>query len=241
MITSGFGNFEKLRIESYEDAAFKTKATKVAGVFTALINPESYTTRERVEFCDNQAPGRSMPILKFNEMPAQEMSFDFLFDGTGVVNAAYAVNIGIPNPMAKSQTVTDQISDFKTRVFKYEGEIHKPYYLKIYWGTMLFKCVMTSIDIEYKLFSTDGGPIRAIARCGFKGIIDEPLLLRTEKKASPDVTHQRIVKAGDRLDLMTHKIYNSQQYISAVASFNGLDGFRKVKAGTVIYFPSKEK
>ncbi|MDQ6763560.1 MAG: LysM peptidoglycan-binding domain-containing protein [Bacteroidota bacterium] len=241
MITNGFGNFEKLRIESYEDAAFKTQAKKVDGVFTALINPDSYTTREKVEFCDTQAPGRSKPILKFNKMPAQEMNFDFLFDGTGVVNAASALSIGIANPLAKSKTVTDQIEDYKKRVFKYEGEVHKPYYLKIIWGTFLLKCVLTSIDIEYKLFNTDGAPVRAIVKCGFKEIIDEALLSRTEDRASPDVTHQRIMKASDRLDLMTYNIYNNQQYISQVASFNKLDGFRSVAAGTVLYFPSLQK
>ncbi len=238
---SGFGNFEKLRIESYEDAAFETKAKKVQGTFIALINPETYSTRERVEFCDTQAPGRSKPILKFNKMPAQEMNFDFLFDGTGVITAGTAAGIGFLNPFAKTATVTDQLADFKKRVFQYEGEVHKPYYLKIYWGTLLLKCVLTSIDIEYKLFNTDGAPIRAIAKCGFKEIIDEPLLLRTEKKSSPDVTHQRIVKASDRLDLMTHTIYNNQRYISQVAVFNSLDGFRNIKAGTTLYFPSIEK
>lgn len=241
MITSGFGKLEKLRIESYEDAAFETKAKKVEGVFSALINPETYTTREKVEFCDTQAPGRSKPVLKFNKMPAQEMNFDFLFDGTGVVNTASLVSINILDPFEKSKTVTDQLDDFKKRVFQYEGEVHKPYYLKIYWGTLLLKCVLTSIDIEYKLFNTDGAPIRAIAKCGFKEIIDESLLLRTEKKSSPDVTHQRVVKPSDRLDLMTYKIYNTQQNLSQVAAFNRLDGFRNVEPGTVLYFPSIEK
>ncbi|MEO7766308.1 MAG: LysM peptidoglycan-binding domain-containing protein [Ferruginibacter sp.] len=241
MITNGFGNFEKLYIESCEDAACLVKAKKVDGIFVALINPESYTTKERVEFCDTQAPGRSKPILKFNKMPAQEMNFDFLFDGTGVVSPASVLNIGIANPLAKSKTVFEQIEDLKKRVFNYEGQVHKPYYLKICWGTLLLKCVLTSIDIEYKLFSTDGNPIRAIARCGFKEIIDEELLSRTENNSSPDVTHQRIVKAADRLDLMTHDIYNSQQYISQVASFNQLGGFRNLNTGSVLYFPSIEK
>jgi hypothetical protein len=241
MISIGVGNLEKLRIESYEDAAFKTKAKKVTGTFNALINPETYTTREKVEFCDTQAPGRSKPILKFNKMPAQEMNFDFLFDGTGVVVPAAALSLGIVNPLQKTGTVTKQIEDFKKRVFDYEGDVHKPYYLKIFWGTLLLKCVLTSIDIEYKLFNPDGAPIRAIAKCAFKEIIDEPLLSRTENRSSPDVTHQRIVKGGDRLDLITQNIYDSQKYISQVAAFNQLDGFRNIATGTTLYFPSIEK
>ena len=238
MISSGFGNFERLWIESYKDAKF---SQKVDGTFHATINPETYTTRHKIEFCDTQAPGRSMPVLKFNKIPAQEINLDFLFDSTGVIQAASVVGFSNPLAASKSKTVTDQLNDFRKRVLHYEGEIHRPYYLIVYWGTLLFKGVLTSIDIEYKLFNTDGSPLRAIAKCGFKGTIDEELVLRIEKKSSPSVTHQRVVKASDRLDLLTHKFYNDQQYISQVASFNRLDGFRNVKAGTVLYFPSTGK
>src|SRR4051812_28975866 len=134
MITSGFGKIEKLQIESYLDPACTVKAPKVGGFFSASINPESYTTREKVEFCDIQAPGRSKPILKFNKMPAQEMSFDFLFDSTGVLSAASPVNLGGVNPLATPKTVAEEVEDFRKRVFQYEGDdMHKPYYLKIVW------------------------------------------------------------------------------------------------------------
>jgi hypothetical protein len=240
MITSGFGNFEKLRIESYKDEKY-SQNQKLPGIFHALINPETYTTRHRIEFCDTQAPGRSMPVLKFNKVLAQEISFDFLFDSTGVAEAASIAGLSNPAIAPKAKAITDQINDFNKRVLHYEGEIHRPYHLKIYWGTLLFKGVLTSIDIEYKLFNTDGSPMRAIAKCGFKGTIDEELVLRIEKKSSPDVTHERVMKESDRLDLMTKNIYNDQQYIQQVAEFNRLDSFRNIKPGTKIYFPSIEK
>ena len=114
-------------------------------------------------------------------------------------------------------------------------------FLKIHWGTLLFKCVLINLDIEYKLFKPDGTPIRAIAKCTFKGTIEEDLRKALENKQSPDVTHERVVKAGDRLSLMTHNIYKQQHYLLPVAAFNQLDGFRKIKSGTKIYFPPVEK
>lgn len=238
MITSGFGNFERLRIESFKDAKF---SQKVDGIFHATINPESYTTRHKIEFCDIQAPGRSMPVLKFNKIPAQEINLDFLFDSTGVIQTDSVVGFSNPFAAPKSKTITDQLNDFRKRVLHYEGEIHRPYYLIIYWGTLLFKGVLTSIDIEYKLFNTDGSPLRAIAKCGFKGTIDEELVLRIEKRSSPDITHERVVKASDRFDLLTFRIYNDQQYLQQVASYNKLDGFRHMKTGTKLHFPSIKK
>ncbi|MBK8553041.1 MAG: hypothetical protein IPL53_19050 [Ignavibacteria bacterium] len=68
-MTQGKGNFEKLRIESYKDSAF---TEKVEGIFMLLLILRHITTRHKIEFCDTQAPGRSMPVLKFNKIPAQK-------------------------------------------------------------------------------------------------------------------------------------------------------------------------
>jgi len=238
MITSGFGKLEKLHIEAFEDKGFSKPANKN---FSATINPESYTTRHKIEFCDTQAPGTSMPILKFNKISAQEISFDFLFDSTGVIKDATPLSIGIANPLEKTASVADKIDAFRKTIIRYEPQTHRPYFLKIHWGTLLFKCVLINLDIEYKVFKPDGTPIRAIAKCTFKGTVEEDLRKALENKKSPDVTHERFLKAGDRLSLITHRIYNQQNYLLPVAAFNQLDGFRNVKAGTKIYFPPVEK
>jgi hypothetical protein len=102
MISVSFGLLEKLRIESYKDAELKEKAGET---FYALINPETYTIRDKIEYSDIQAPGRSKPVLKFNKIPAQEMNFDFLFDSTGVVtNTTPGISATILPSIRKSVT-----------------------------------------------------------------------------------------------------------------------------------------
>lgn len=240
MITSGFGKLERLKIQPYSDKSYAPSSI-VGEAFEATINPETYTTRHKVEFCETQAPGTSMPILKFNKIAAQEISFDFLFDSTGVIRDAKALQMAIPDPTQKPKPVSDEIDAFRKKLFEYKGDVHRPYHLKIHWGTLLFKCVLASLDIEYKLFKPDGTPIRAIAKCTFKGTVEEDLRKALEDKQSPDVTHVRQIKAGDRLSLHTHRIYKQQKYLLAVAAFNRLDGFRNIKPGTRIYFPSIKK
>ncbi len=238
MITSGFGKHEKLKIQSYSDKGF---SRPVGQAFEVTINPETYTTRHRIEFSDLQAPGTSMPILKFNKITAQEISFDFLFDSTGVIKDASALSIAVANPFEKPKSVADEIDAFRKNIIEYRRDIHRPYFLKIHWGTLLFKCVLTNLNIEFKLFKSDGTPIRAVAKCTFKGTVEEDLRKALENKQSPDVTHERMVKSGDRLSLMTYKIYNQQKYLLPVAQFNQLDGFRSINSGTKIYFPPVEK
>ena len=220
------GQLEKLYIVPYNNADYAV--THIAAPpFFALINPETYSHRYKIDFYDTQAPGTSGLSLRFNKMPPEEFNFDFLFDGTGVIQSIFPSMI----------PVNEQLELFRHQLLQYQGDIHRPYYLKIHWGTLLFKGVLTSLDIEFKLFSPDGTPLRAIAKCAFKGSIEETLRLAIENRMSPDITHKRIIKQGDKLALMTQKIYNDQQYYMDVAKFNKLDGFRKTNPGTELFFP----
>lgn len=233
-----FGKIEKLYIQPYSDPEYNDpKGDKLE----ALINPETYTYKYKIDFCETQAPGTSGVALKFNKLPPQEFNFDFLFDGTGVFKGASVLDLAVANPFASPVNVAQQIEDFKHKVFEYQSEKHRPNYLKIVWGTLLFKGVLISMDIEFKLFKPDGTPIRAIAKCTFKGTVTEELRAAKENQLSPDITHERLITASDKLSLMTHKIYSNQNYYTDVAAFNRLDGFRKIKPGERLYFPKIEK
>ncbi|MFT3933655.1 MAG: LysM peptidoglycan-binding domain-containing protein [Chitinophagaceae bacterium] len=212
---------EKLYIISYADPGYN----RIIGppIF-ALINPETYTYRYRIDFSDTQAPGTSAVALKFNKIPPQEFNFDFLFDGTGVISDDI-----IP--------VADQLELFRIRLLQYQGDIHRPYYLKIHWGTLLFKGVLTAMDIEFKLFSPDGSPLRAVAKCTFKGTIEEGLRVAIENAMSPDITHERLTTATDKLPVMTQRIYNDKKYYIDIARFNQVDSFRNISSGTRLFFP----
>jgi hypothetical protein len=219
---------EKLYILAYSDAEYNN----VTGPpFFALINPETYAYKYKIEFCETQAPGTSGVALKFNKMPPQEFNFDFLFDGTGVITSMHTP----PAPVA------DQLDDFRNKILQYQGNIHRPYYLKIHWGTLLFKGVLTSMDIEFKLFKPDGSPVRAVAKCAFKGSVEENLRVALENAMSPDITHERLVTAKDRLPLMTKKIYGDKKHYVDVAEFNRLDTFRNITTGTTLFFPPTEE
>jgi hypothetical protein len=237
MITN-LGKVDKLYIEAYKDAAYQDKAGER---FTALINPESYSYKYKAEYCETQGPGSTAVSLKFSKMPPQEINFDFLFDGTGVVKKASVINIAIPNPFDESDDVSKQIEDFKSKILAYQSGLHRPHFLQIHWGALLFKCILTSMDIEYKLFNPGGTPLRAVAKCSFRESIDDGLRIAIEHPESPDVTHERTFKSSDKLSLMAADIYSDQSFYIDVAKANRLDSFRNIKAGTILYFLPIEK
>lgn len=230
---------EKLYVQAYSDAAFKKPVT--ANKFSALINPATYSVSYKYEFDSSQAPGTSAANMKFNRILPKDFNFDFLFDATGVVKDMSVLSLGIANPFEKPATVSEQIEEFKQKIINYQSDQHRPYYLKIHWGELLFKGVLKQMDIEYKVFAPDGKPIRAVAKCQFGESIDEAERALSENRESPDITHERIFSTTDRLDRLSETIYEKDVHYIHVAEFNGLDSFRNIPSGSKLYFPPLAK
>jgi nucleoid-associated protein YgaU len=234
------GELIKLQIKAFSDETFQTEVAN--GEFRTLLNPEKYIFKYKVEQNQRQGPGTSSSSPRYNRTPPEDLELDFLFDRTGVL-----INYGEPG-VADDQLsvndgvgIADDVDLFKRVVFDYNGDEHRPNYLIISWGALLFKGVLTEMDITFKLFNADGTPLRATANAKFKGFIEDNLRVALENNTSPDLTHTRIVKEGDTLPLMTHRIYGDSKYYLEVAKVNRLVNFRKLKVGQKIFFPPIEK
>jgi hypothetical protein len=226
------GKLEKMLIlafESSEDAETGGQ-TEAKDRFEALINPETYTLEYKVKTAEGQGQGTSSAQAKFEYTLPEELTFEFLFDNTGIID-------GKANP----DGVFDEVNHFRTLLTGYQGDSHEPYHLKLVWGNLIFKGRAIELGITYKLFNPDGQPIRAVAKVKFKGSIEEKKRALQEDKKSPDLTHIRKVKAGDTLPLMCHRIYGDPRHYLQIAQFNGLDNFRALKPGTDLAFPPLAK
>ncbi|MCT8339867.1 LysM peptidoglycan-binding domain-containing protein [Flavobacteriaceae bacterium TK19130] len=224
------GQLKKLRVIGYKDDAFTEKIAD--GEFSTLLNPETYSLNYSVEYTEAQGQGTSGSQGKYLRTPPENLAVEFLFDRTGAIRGSQNL---------KGDGIIDDIEKFKRIVFDYDGDQHKPNYVMIGWGTLLFKGVLQQMDIEFKLFSPDGTPLRAVAKTQFKGSIEDDLRVAKENNQSPDVTHIRMVKEGDTLPLMTHRIYGNSKYYLQVAAANGLTNFRNLTPGQEIMFPPIEK
>lgn len=233
MFSVPFNAAEKMMIIPFKDPEYTNPAF---APYRALINPETYTYKFKTEYCETQGPGASGVALKFSKMLPQEFNFDFLFDGTGVITSLADGSSLIPPDVNRIAGVTLQLEKFKATVFDFKGDLHRPHYLMLLWGTLIFKGVLTAMDIEYRLFGPEGTPLRAIAKCSFKGSIADTQRLLQDNLMSPDVTHKRTFKSSDKLPLMSDDIYTDQRYYIDVAITNSLDSFRSIKPGTIVHF-----
>lgn len=223
------GKLEKLIIRAYSDEKFNSEIQ--GSPYTTAINPEKYSLTYKSEYSNDQASGASGGGPKYIRSLPEDLDLEFLFDRSGVfADSPY-----------KDEGIKQDFEDFKRIVFDYSGDEHKPNYLKVLWGDLVFPCVMTELNVEYKLFNANGKPIRAIAKVKFKNFIEEAKRAAREKKSSPDLTHYRQVMEGDNLPLMTFKIYGDSKYYLEVAKVNNLTNFRKLTPGLQIVFPPIDK
>jgi nucleoid-associated protein YgaU len=70
---------------------------------------------------------------------------------------------------------------------------------------------------------------------------DDPTRVATAQDQSPDLTHVRLLRAGDSLPLLCHRIYGDAARCVQVAQANGLDSFRELEPGTRVVFPPLQR
>ncbi|OGQ94553.1 MAG: hypothetical protein A2521_05125 [Deltaproteobacteria bacterium RIFOXYD12_FULL_57_12] len=218
------GTLEKLLIKAYEAADYSGQPV---AEFTAFINPNEITLSYEMEYDSAQGSGTTNSRMNFKKMKPGDMSLTFFIDGTGA--------------NGRAADVQQQVERFQT-VTGYNGNIHRPNYLKVVWGTLQVKrCVLKSASIAYKLFKPDGVPLRAVITATFTDNADDQTRVAMAQDQSPDLTHVRLVMAGDTLPGLCHRIYGDPAYYLDVARANGIDDFRRLTPGTKIFFPPLEK
>jgi hypothetical protein len=218
------GELKKFLIEAYTASDYS--GSPVAS-FSVMFNPANYTQKYEVEYQDAQGRGTSGSPQVYGSIKPREYNFEFLIDGTGV--------------SSEKKNVQEETDKFLSVTGKHDGEIHRPKYLKISWGSLLSKCVLKSAEITFTLFNPDGTPLRAKIAAVFSENIEDTLRAASERNSSPDLTHYRITIDGDRLPLKAYKIYKDHTYYLQVARFNKLKNFRRLNTGDRLVFPPARK
>ena len=227
------GKHGKMLILAFADSK-KAESGGVAEAdesFEALINPETYTQEYKIKYADSgQGHGTSGKQLKYASTEPVEMSFEFLFDNTGIIDNE------------PRDSIADDIKKFKEVLIEYKGDSHEPRHFKLVWGeNSIFKGRVTEVSIIYKMFNSNGTPIRAVAKVKFKSSIEEQKRAAKEDKKSPDLNHARKVKLGDTLPQLCFTIYGDPKYYLQVAAANGLGNFRQLSPGMNLRFPPIDK
>jgi hypothetical protein len=224
---------EKLTVAAYENEDFSGPGSKKVEV---LINPEKYSRTYKNFYSDIKAPGSPGGSSKFNRVASEKLTFELVFDATGIVGSKIpGVQIG------KTLDVDLQIAEFKAIATVYNSKLSSPNYLLLSWGSLIFRCRLCSLDVNYTMFRPNGNPLRAKATAVFVSFDSERALALMAKKKSPDLTQTVTIKEGDTLPQLSFNVYGDASYFMQVAEKNNLTDFRNLKADTVLIFPPIKK
>ncbi|WP_448699247.1 hypothetical protein ACFGVR_19960 [Mucilaginibacter sp. AW1-3] len=221
MANAASSTLVKLKIEGFADPAC---VAQKKGEISAFINPATYARNFTAVYENTPETDASAPTQIFKRVGTSDLKLSFFVDGTGIV------------PLGTFANVDAYVDAFTSLVCGFQGTMHRPYYLLITWGRLTFTCVCTHADVTYTLFTPDGNALRANIEATFTESIDYKTKAKAAGRSSPDLTHMRVVKAGDTLPLMTFRIYGDSKYYIQVAKRNGLSNFNAIKPGDVLYF-----
>lgn len=229
------GEFSRVTIQAYSDKELRQRIP--GGSYELPLNPEQYSQNFKVELDKTRPSGSAGTALKFKSVAPEQLQLEFMFDGTGAIL-----------DYKKTGTAHEQVKEFMDYVYNMHGPIHQPKFLKLQWGGNLFThqthgfdCIVSNLDVKYILFNREGKALRAKVSATFLRYIEQTKETIIADRHSPDLTHVRTVNDGDRLPLMTYNIYADQSFYLKVAYANNLTSFRKLKAGTELFFPPIDK
>jgi hypothetical protein len=220
----GLGELKKLHIFAFKQPDYHGLPF---GYFKCPVNPTEISFAYKWVYDETQGVGNTNSRMEFEKAKPGDFSLTIFIDGTGASGAHTNVQMEV----AKFHFVTG-----------YNGDIHRPSYLIVAWGTLpVMRCVLKSATVVYKLFSPKGEPLRAVITASFGENSDDKTSEAVAKNKSPDLTHLRLVKGGDNLPGMCFQIYGDPRYYLEVARANRIDDFRRLEPGRKIFFPPLKK
>ena len=163
---------EKLKIKVYRTEARNGSPIET---FEAMFNPESYMLSYENVYSKEQGINSSGKSARYSLSKPSDLSLKLILDGTGVSDY----------PVLTSRAdldVSRRVQKFMELTAYMDGNIHQPKFLKIEWGTLIFKCRLLSVDIAYTLFDKGGRPLRAELSTTFVGDLEESSLVLLDQE-----------------------------------------------------------
>ena len=222
----------KLTILAYKDE--ERSQANGPGRFEVQYNPETLTLKHESVFLH----GTRLRKAHYSHTRAKSLTVDLVFDGTRVGYMGVEL-------LKHRATVGERVKDFLQSCYQIDSATHETAHLTLSWDKGVFgssfDCRLQRVEIKYTAFERDGSPLHAELKAVFIESISADKQHAAERLTSPDVSHSRLVVAGDTLPLLCREIYGSASHYLRVAEVNGLDDFRVLTPGTALIFPPFER
>lgn len=218
---------EKVVLKSYTD---KNYSQQYKDEITLQINPSNIKLERGIKYRKDLQLGGLGGSSVFDSYQEETFSFETTLDATGILPEYEDV-----------ESVQDIIEALEERLYLYNSESHRPPYVMIGWGVIVFKGQLSKMETQFTMFGANGLPLRAKLSLSFCGFVSDAEERKKAGKSSPDMSHLITLGAGESIASVCQRVYGNSLLADEVARINGLSGFRKVKPGTELLFPHLRK
>jgi hypothetical protein len=221
----------KMTISAYPSEEYDD--SEVLKEFVMMYNPNSYSQEYKNHYEKPNVSGNTAPLVYKHTEP-ESVTFEYLFDATG---ASLSGKSNVADQVVEEGRTDLVIKDFIDITHDRQGDTHRPNFLKLRWGSFEFRGVLEQATVSHSLFNLDGNPIRSTVNCVFRKHTSLEEQAVEEKRNSPDMTHYRLVKAGETLPVIAHQTYGDASLYLELARINNLIDFRTLEPGIRLTLP----
>ena len=118
-----------------------------------------------------------------------------------------------------------------------DGKLHAPPIVMFVWAQPKFTGVLTSLDVNYLLFHTDGTPLRAKLGVKLKEYRPVKVQLKEVEQTSPDVEKRYVVRAGETLSSISSAVFRDPAHWREIARGQRDHRPAALAPGTVLTVP----
>lgn len=190
-----------------------------ADVVEVKLNPTEYSITRGATYAEIAVPGLAMPLQQFIRGDAQTLSMELFLDGSD-----------------ERRSVKDRLDALRAFV-TIDGHLHAPPVCEVAWGDTTFQGVVTTLAERFVLFGESGEILRARVTLTVKSFRPADVQAREINPRSPDRTKTRVVREGERLDMIAEAEYNDPTLWPIIARHNNIARPRFLRPGTVLEIP----
>ncbi|MEX0761912.1 MAG: LysM peptidoglycan-binding domain-containing protein [Dehalococcoidia bacterium] len=201
---------------------------------TCLFNPAELRIAKANSWSAPAVPRRNAPNLEFQHGDSGTLSMSLTLDTTDTGQAVTKHTDQLLGLMKVNADLGDN-SDPKVKA-------GRPPWVRFHWGELYsFKAAITSLNINFTYFSSDGKPLRAAVQLELKQYEDEGKWpLQNPTSGTPEVHRVHMVKAGETLDRIAAEHYGDPARWRLIAEANRVLDPLSLPPGTPLRIPEIE-
>lgn len=217
----------KMTITAYTDEHFERE---YKSALELPVNPDKMKLTKGIRYAEDKQLGSLNGSNVYINYRPETLYFECLFDMTNAMEDD-----------DEKKPVREVVNNLEERLYYYNSEGHRPSFIRIQYGDILFFGQLKTLDTEYTLFDLDSIPLRAELKVTLIGYCSQKEEKKRFPKRSPDVSRLVTLKEGKTLAALCYEIYGDPLLVGEVARFNNLNGYRNVPTGTKILLPMLKK